>query len=485
MSLRAKLILIVLGVLAVSLGGAVGGTFGALQDWSDDRNDDVLVATGEQIQESLEAGDGWLYDDWLDEEETPGDAAQTWKFLAEQGEIPSFVAIYHPDGRLAQDVAYGPRPRLSDRLPDELRPADPGDGETLHRDGEGWLLWSSRMDDDRVLVVATRTAISDELVARVRNVAIGCTLAALIAGALACGYAVRRQLRPLEAIAATADVIGAGDLSRRVESADGRSEVGRLSKALNSMLAQLESSFAARAASQRRLRQFVGDASHELRTPIAVIRGYAELFHRGAAARPDDLAKAMRRIESEAQRMGSLVEEMLLLARLDEGRPLRPEPVDLTAVASDAVADAQAVEPDRPLRLEADDAVVVLGDPDRLRQVFANLLSNVLRHTPAGSPAEVRLRRTRDHAVIEVRDTGAGLSAEERERVFDRFYRVDDSRTRDRGGSGLGLSIVAGIAQAHGGDAGVESAPDAGAVFRVRLPLPPAEDHPDGDDAPR
>ncbi|HEX9343385.1 MAG TPA: HAMP domain-containing sensor histidine kinase, partial [Actinomycetota bacterium] len=279
----------------------------------------------------------------------------------------------------------------------------------------------------------------------------------LLALALLARRAVRRGLRPLVEIGETARAIGAGDLTRRVEPATERTEVGRLGLALNAMLGQLEAAFREREASERRLRRFVADASHELRTPLTSIRGYAELFRRGASARPEDLATAMRRIEEEAGRMGVLVDDLLLLARLDQGRPLERGQVDLAALAGEAVADARVVEPDRPLRLERDGPVVVGGDADRLRQVLANLLANLRQHTPAGTGATVRVAREEPYGVLEVDDQGPGLTPEQRERVFERFWRAEPWRPRTRtrrdgggerertpaGGAGLGLAIVA------------------------------------------
>ncbi len=236
------------------------------------------------------------------------------------------------------------------------------------------------------------------------------------------------------------------------------------------MMQQIETAFAARAASEGRLRRFVGDASHELRTPLTSIRGYAELFRRGAADRPEDLAKAMRRIEEEADRMGSLVDDMLLLARLDQGRPLERQPVDLTRIARDAVDDARAVAPTRPIEYSPNGAIFVPGDEARLRQVMANLLQNANRHTPPGTPVHVRVVDDQTEAVIEVADEGPGMPTEDASRVFERFWRSDPSRTRASGGAGLGLSIVAAIADAHGGRAEVQSATGHGSIFRVHLP---------------
>ena len=226
-------------------------------------------------------------------------------------------------------------------------------------------------------------------------------------------WVVRLGLRPLDRMGETAGAIAAGDLSRRVEPADDKTEVGRLGLSLNSMLGQIEVAFAERTASETRLRRFVADASHELRTPLTSIRGYAELFRRGASTRPDDLAKTMRRIEEAAARMGVLVDDLLLLARLDQGRPLEHGPVDLTRLVAAAVDDLRATSPERPVTYESDGAIVVNGDEFRLRQVLANLLENARTHTPPSTPVEVRVAQSGDDAIIEVRDHGPGMSAED------------------------------------------------------------------------
>ncbi|WP_188193612.1 sensor histidine kinase [Nonomuraea sp. SYSU D8015] len=316
-------------------------------------------------------------------------------------------------------------------------------------------------------------AATDELSERVAFVLIGTSGFGLACLTLLAAQLIRRGLRPLDRIVETAAAIGAGDLGRRIETAPPGTEVGRLGDALNAMLGQIEDAFRERQESEDRLRRFVADASHELRTPIATIRGYAELFRRGAAVRQDDLEKAMARIEGEATRMGSLVDEMLLLARLDQGRPLDRAPVELTGLAADAVADALAVDPDRPLTLDHDGPVWVTGDAARLRQVLGNLLANVLHHTPAGTPAAVRVGTADGHALIEVTDQGRGLDQEQAALVFERFYRVDHRHGHDtrRGGAGLGLSIVQAVVTAHAGEVSLHSRPGAGAAFRVRLPL--------------
>jgi two-component system OmpR family sensor kinase len=283
-------------------------------------------------------------------------------------------------------------------------------------------------------------------------------------------WLVRLGLRPLRRIEDTAGAIAAGDLSRRIENTDERTEVGRLGAALNAMLGHIERAFSERAASEARLRRFIADASHELRTPLAAVTAYAELFHRGARDRPDDLERAMSGIEREAARMAVLVDDLLLLARLDQGRPLERKEVDLAEIATEAVDAARAVEPDRRLELDAAEPLLVQGDPGRLRQVIDNLLANVRAHTPASAGATVRVARENGNAVVEVADEGPGLTEEQAGKVFDRFYRGDPSRSRDAGGSGLGLSIVAAVTQAHGGDVNVYTENGGGATFRVRLP---------------
>ncbi len=284
-------------------------------------------------------------------------------------------------------------------------------------------------------------------------------------------WLVRVGLRPLGRIEDTAAAISAGDLSRRIENDDEKTEVGRLGHSLNAMLGQIETAFADRTASEQRLLRFVADASHELRTPLSAVRAYAELFERGARTHPDDLERAMAGIQRESIRMGVLVDDLLLLARLDQGRPLEHRQVDLSALAKDAVDAARAVEPERQIELLAPDELVVTGDPDRLRQVLDNLLANVRAHTAITAKATVQVSRDGENARIDVIDEGPGLGQEEAARVFERFYRVDAARSRDSGGSGLGLAIVAAIVEAQGGRTSLMSAPGEGSTFRIELPI--------------
>jgi len=319
--------------------------------------------------------------------------------------------------------------------------------------------------------VATPIVGLDETLRRLVAVDIAVTAAILVALGLL-GYAVVRVgMRPLVEIEATAGAIAAGDLRRRVAREDDRTEIGRLGTSLNAMLATIEQAFADQRASEDRLRQFLADASHELRTPVTSIRGYAELFRRGAAERPEDLATAMRRIEDESIRMAGLVDDLLLLARLDQGRPLEREPVDVAIVAADVVADAEALAPEREIHLEVEGPLVVLGDEGRLHQVVANLVTNARRYTPERSPITVRASTRANRVVLEVVDQGGGIDPEHLPHLFERFYRADRSRARGSGGSGLGLAIVASIVEAHGGTVRVASEVGVGSTFTVELPL--------------
>jgi two-component system, OmpR family, sensor kinase len=321
------------------------------------------------------------------------------------------------------------------------------------------------------------------------EIGIGAGVLLILAGV---GYlAVRRSLRPLLDVETTAEAIAAGDLTKRVAEADSRTEVGRLSGALNTMLGQIESAFRSQEASEQRarasetrMRRFVTDAGHELRTPLTSIRGFAELYRIGGVADRSDIDTMMVRIENESSRMGLLVDDLLLLARLDQHRPLDRELVDLAPIVRDAVTDAHAVAPTRDIRadIEADTVPLVIGDEPRLRQIVANLMSNALTHTPASASIVVRLGvsagelrvsagEQEPSVLLEVADTGPGLAPADAARVFERFYRVESSRSRTNGGSGLGLSIAAAIAAAHDGSIELETAEGKGATFRVRLPL--------------
>jgi two-component system OmpR family sensor kinase len=304
------------------------------------------------------------------------------------------------------------------------------------------------------------------------------TGAALVGALIAGLWLVRVGLKPLRDIEATASNIAGGDLSLRVPQ-DDRTEVGRLGASLNIMLRHIEDAFARRAQSEEQLRQFVADASHELRTPVSAVSAYAELFERGANQRPGDLERVMRGIRVETARMTTLIDDLLLLARLDEGRPLRRDRIDLLPVLEDSVDTALAVGPEWPVTLEAGEPVAVIGDSMALRQVIDNLLANVRTHTPPGTPATVSTRVEtgggRQEVVVAVADSGPGLAPEHAARVFERFYRADTSRSRAHGGTGLGLAVVAALVAVHDGRVEVAETPGGGATFRVCLPLAPPE----------
>ncbi|HUV47569.1 MAG TPA: HAMP domain-containing sensor histidine kinase, partial [Actinomycetes bacterium] len=324
---------------------------------------------------------------------------------------------------------------------------------------------------DGVQSTVARLLLVDGLVAMV----------VLVVLALVARWVVVASLRPLSEIEQTAHSIAAGDLTRRVDNDVPDTEVGRLGSSLNVMLDTIETAFSAQEssemaarASEEQMRRLVADASHELRTPLTTIRGYAELYRQGAM--PEDLsaAQVMERIEGTAQRMGTLIDDLLLLARLDQHRTLALEPVDVLAVASDVVREFALISDGHRLDVVAEgtEPAIVLGDPDRLRQVVSNLVSNAIRHTPAGTCVTVSVNVVGDDVSLEVSDDGPGMGEESAARAFDRFYRADSSRTRegDVSGSGLGLAIVQALVQAHGGRATIRSAPGLGTVVSVRLP---------------
>jgi two-component system, OmpR family, sensor kinase len=411
---------------------------------------------------------------------------------------PYLVQYRLADGRLdEQDENPLEQGRPPPRVPDDPAwfEANAGETTTVPAAGGGgrWRVAVAPRRDGSggsVVVAASLDGI-DATIRQLRLIDLGVSLIVLAALAGVGAAIVRASLRPLVEIEQTARAIAAGDLTRRVPERDPGTEVGRLGRALNTMLAQIESAFGARAASEAsarrsedRMRRFVADASHELRTPLTTIRGFAELYRQGAARDPAELDRLMWRIEDQAARMGLLVEDLLLLARLDTERPLDRQPVDLLALAAEAVNDARAVAPDRRIEVvlggddgDHDGVLVVLGDDRRLRQVLANLVNNALTHTPAGSPIEVRVGTStldgRPGAAVEVVDHGPGLAPEQAERVFERFYRADPARSPADGGSGLGLSIVAALVAVHGGTVAVDSVPGRGARFRVVLPLAP------------
>jgi len=460
-SLRGRLLVGVLGLVAVGVLATNVLTYRALRSFLLQRTDQQLQGAVVVVAERLAA----------DRRGPHG----TTRAVVPTG---TYGALVDGDGTVVATVAFGyeddpstvPRPAFDSS---DLGRRKPFTTAAAGGDGGRFRVVVSPLSDGDALVVGVPLRDVTQTLRRLVAIEALATVAVLAAVGAVSASVVRAGLRPLEDIEATAGAIAAGDLGRRVERAEPRTEVGRLGLSLNAMLGQIQAAFQARQASEDRLRRFVADASHELRTPLTSIRGYAELFRRGAASGPEDVADAMRRIEEEATRMGVLVDDLLLLARLDQGRPLERQPVDLARLAADAVADARAVEPDRPIVFEQPEPVVVQGDEARLRQVAANLLANARQHTPPGTPVRVEVGVDGSSAVLEVADEGPGLPPDQAQRIFERFYRADPSRTRAHGGTGLGLSIVAAIVEAHGGRARVDTAPGAGARFWIELPLAP------------
>lgn len=373
---------------------------------------------------------------------------------------------------------FGSTPNAAPVLPKNLHPAgsdQPLGPTSVEGTGEvhqyRLTAWSENSFNGQTVVLAIPIDDVPVTLAQLLQLELFISLAVVGATALLAWLIIAIGLRPLQRMGVTAGQIAAGDLSRRVDPATPKTEIGRLGLALNAMLSQIESAFAQSKASEQRLRRFIADASHELRTPLTSIRGYSEMLRRGASESPADAELARRRIEEESVRMSTLVDDMLLIARLDQGRPLDHKAVDLQAIAQDAAADARVVAPQREITVASPGPVVVSGDDTRLRQVVGNLVRNALVHTPSRSPIQIAVTTEDGVAHLAVADHGSGLREDDRERVFEPFYRADPSRSRDSGGAGLGLSIVNAVVSAHGGRVQVRETEGGGATFEVELPL--------------
>ncbi len=401
-----------------------------------------------------------------------------------EGESSTVIALQRP-GEDAVSVAVADLPEPESESGGDGR-GRRGDDEAVYTSvastgDHGLRVRVSRQSDGSILIIGRSLQSIEDTRERLLVVLVTASAGAVLVAGLLGAWLVRVGLRPLTAVERAASEISDVDLDQRVPGDGTSTEVGRLATAINHMLDRLQGAMNQREQdvvslqeSEGRMRQFVADASHELRTPITATAAYAELFERGAKDRPDDLERAMTGIRSETSRMADLVEDLLLLAQLDEQRPITRTPVDLAAVAFESVDAATAVAPDRPVRLRVDDVAVVIGDPSRLRQVLDNLLANVRTHTPPATPCSLTVRREGDEAVVIVADEGPGMNSGDAARAFDRFHRADTSRTRASGGSGLGLSIVAAIVAAHDGSVAMSSAPGAGTTVTIRIPI--AED---------
>jgi len=465
LSLRGRLLIGVISLVVLGLLVSNAATYLLFQNSSISRIDDELTSPT-----TVSAAASWLQNDCR----VPTGSA---------GGFPTYTVaeLLAPDGSLQIACRVGLFNTSSNAapvLPKTLHTAGtdhpvspitvPGTAE-IHQ----YRLtdWSEGRFNGQTVVFAIPVDDVAASVAQLLRLQLFISVAVVGATVLLAWLIIQLGLRPLQRMGAVAGDIAAGDLTRRVEPATTKTEIGRLGLALNAMLSQIESAFAQSKASEHRLRRFIADASHELRTPLTSIRGYSEMLRRGASESPADSDLARRRIEEESVRMSTLVDDMLLIARLDQGRPLETKPVDLQAIARDAVDDARVVAPQRGITLQASAPIVVNGDDTRLRQVMGNLMRNALVHTPTGTPIEVAVTTEDSVARVSVADHGPGLPSEDAHRIFEPFYRADPSRSRDSGGAGLGLSIVSAVVAAHGGRVKVRETSGGGATFEVELPL--------------
>ncbi|MFC5801730.1 sensor histidine kinase [Streptomyces formicae] len=495
-TLRSRLAVVTAALTALALLGANAAGVILLRSYLVDRVDQQLTLSGtgagqrERLVSAIVAGTATA----------PTGERTGGQFLSEALGGDSRMLVYdatglrgtYPTPPEAPGPDLPPVSELAERTGGPFTVTSP-DGATSWRVAVSAVGPVAGLAEGGFVVVTTSFAQIDATTERLVLIDAVVTAAALAVLGAAAALLVRVGLRPLTRMAATAGAIAAGDLTRRVADTDPHTEPGRLGGAMNAMLGRVEAEITARAASEQRLRRFLADASHELRTPLTSIRGFAELYRRGG-----DGADALRRIEAEAARMGVLVEDLLLLARLDEQRTPERRPVDLLELSLDVVRDLRARAPRRTVRVQSLDAadgliepLVVVGDPLRLRQVLGNLVANADRHTPPEATITVRLGPAlpdalgaavsaagaqpppeRTAAVVEVVDTGAGVPAEHAPHVFERLYRADPARSG--GGAGLGLAIAAALAESHGGrvELAARRPPGGGAVFRVVLPLP-------------
>ena len=517
MSLRHRLVVMMLVLMAVAIAALDLVTSSEVHSFLFGRLDEQITASQGQLVEYIDH----VYDTtqirsrgslatsnptaWLDGIDaapqiqrphlpaTPPSVSGTLSAGDLKNRVPpdEYVALIDTKGKLVFEHTIGPidAPAPAPALPSSLKPATGTKQQTLGNLDDyprnqpafdvgavGSPATQYRVEvtpvPGGVLVVAASSAPTESTLSSLAHIEILVSVVVMLVLAALVLWTVRLGLRPLEDMTETAGAFAKGDLSRRVRFSDERTEVGRLGGALNGMLVQIESAFGQRKESETRLRRFVADASHDLRTPLTSIRGYAELLRKGAFADEAERRRALARIEHEADRMAVLVDDLLLLARLDQGRPVARDPVELRPLVADAVAAASAVSPERRISLHAPHGVLVRGDAGRLRQAVDNLLRNAVVHTPAGSAVEVKVVAANGAARLSVSDNGPGLDPQEAEHVFDRFFQADPSRSGQ--GTGLGLSIVAAIAEAHGGRTWVESVKGVGSTFYFELPV---DDH--------
>lgn len=463
MSTARRIQLGILLVVLVAFAACGAGILVTVRSHLIGRVDGRLAAGAETLEQLADAAD-------VDEQ------LALLRTVADQAERESALLAFSPDDELVLSIPSGstgdddPLPDLGRVGVDGLRDRFGDPFEVRAVTGSLDYRAVSVDLDGTVLVIATPLSEVSDTVSRLLFALAVSAAGALVIIGIGTSIVIHRAINPIDDMIDVAAAIGAGDLSQRIDTSSHDPEVRRLSDALNDMLHQLDDAFGRKDASEGQLRRFVADASHELRTPLSSIRGYSELYLTGAATDDDSVAKAMSRIQSEAVRTAGLVDDLLLLARLDQGRAPVLEDVDLGRLTSDCVSDARAVEPDRRIALDVKSAsVVVRADEDGLRQVLLNLLANTRVHAP-GAPVRVSVGIDDEFGVLIVRDEGPGLVEGAAAHVFDRFWRADEARNRKTGGSGLGLAITKAIVDAHGGTIDVETAPGAGAAFTVRIP---------------
>jgi two-component system, OmpR family, sensor kinase len=462
-SLRTRLLLAVLACVAAGLLVAGGATYLSLRNF-------LLERVDAQLRDARFPVAMQLTDNQSGSQFGPG---------GNPPNLPpgTYGQLRDSSGAIVNAVSftYGNQDQPTPVLPATLPAVTQGNSVTFHAQstagGAGFQVLEEREPNaGQLLIVAIPLTETQQTLNQLLLIEIVVSLVVLGALTAAAWWLIKRDLRPLEKMAVTADAISSGDLSLRVQPAEPRTEVGRLGLSLNTMLSRIEVAFAERAATEEKLRRFLADASHELRTPLTSIRGYSEVFER-AKDDPENLELAMRRIEEESKRMGVMVEELLVLARLGEGRQPEKLPVDLARVVDDCVSDARAASPDRDITVDRAETADVLGDDHQLHQVLHNLLNNAARHTPPEAQIRVRLAADDGYATLAVADDGPGLEPDVAAQVFEPFYRADKSRARETGGAGLGLAIVAAIVEAHRGTVRLDTVPGAGATFTVTLPL--------------
>ncbi|MEU1048662.1 HAMP domain-containing sensor histidine kinase [Streptomyces sp. NPDC005897] len=485
LALRTRLLCLSIALVAVGLLGTGMAVTTALRGYLEDRVDDRLALTG-QIAARLAPPSGTGNPASVRALSVLGDTTVT--YLDDDGAtLRAFDASTAPPGGGPDLPALDRAGVLAHDGRPFTVPAKDGDRSwrVIALTQPAQVFPPGRSDTGGSVLVATSLEEVDRTVSKTRNLSLTVGAALLAALTVAGWFAVRSGLRPLTRIEETASAITAGDYSHRVpELAAPHTEVGRLTACLNQMLSQIDTSFRARAEAEARTRRFFADAGHELRTPLVGIKGYTDLYRMGALPTREDVDQTMTRIAAESERLTRLVEEMFLLARLDEDPAPGQEPalaldlapMDLRTLAVDALHDVRALDASRPVTLSGPaggrpGTAPAVADEARLRQVVTNLIGNAVTHTPPGTPVRIGVGTVGPHAVLEVADQGPGLTPAERERVFDRFYRTDDSRARTTGGSGLGLAIAHALVTAHGGRITLDTAPGQGCTFRIVLPL--------------